>query len=67
MTTKNDALIKSLKFEREGYLRRGLMNRVAAVDEVLAGLGVRELASVEPPAERAVAPKGKKRKQNEVK
>jgi len=67
MDTKTKALIESLKTEREGYVRRGLAQRVAAVDEVLAQLGVRELASVEPPAERAIVPKGKRRKKNEVK
>jgi len=59
---KQQQLIESLKQEREGYARRGLHHRVALVDEVLASLGVRELASLEPVVEVATAPKGKKRK-----
>jgi hypothetical protein len=54
-----------LKQERLGYLRRGLHNRVAAIDEVLAGLGVRELATVEPEVETATVTKGKRRKKTE--
>jgi hypothetical protein len=55
-------MIDSLLRERASYVRRGLVQRVAAVDEVLASLGVREVAAVEPPAEHATAPKAKKRK-----
>lgn len=35
--------IPSLLREREGYVRRGLPDRVAAVDAVLASLGYHEL------------------------
>jgi hypothetical protein len=59
---KHQHLIDSLKNERAGYLARGLHDRVSAVDEVLASLGVREFASVEPEVEVAVITKGKKRK-----
>jgi len=59
---KQAQLIASLKYERAGYLRRGLHERVAFCDEVLAQFGVRELASVEPHTEVAVTTKGKKRK-----
>lgn len=55
-------MIDSLVKERASYVRRGLLQRVAAVDEVLASLGVREVASVEPVVEQAIAPKAKKRK-----
>lgn len=59
---KQAQLIASLKHERAGYVRRGLHERVAFVDEVLAEFGVRELASVEPHTEVAATTKGKKRK-----
>lgn len=62
---KKAALIESLKAERAGYLRRGLVQRVAALDEVLASLGVRELAAVEPEIEIATVAKGKRRKKTE--
>ena len=55
-------IIASLQNERQGYLRRGLHERVALVDEVLASYGVREFASVEPRTEVAATTKGKKRK-----
>jgi len=62
---KKAQLIASLKHERQGYVNRGLHERAALVDEVLAQFGVRELASVEPAVETAVAAKGKKRKKSE--
>ncbi len=62
---KRVTLIESLKHERLGYVRRGLHNRVAAIDEVLAGLGVRELAAIEPEIETATVTKGKRRKKTE--
>ena len=53
--------IDALLFEREGYLRRGLKDRVKAVDAALRELGFDhkymtdevETAAVEPVAERA--------------
>lgn len=63
--TDKAKLIQALREEREGYLRRGLAQRVAAVDEILASLGVRELASVEPEVEIASIMKGKRRKKTE--
>lgn len=62
--------IASLLIEREGYVRRGLKDRVKQVDDVLASLGhtvrtsspQKESASVEPESERAVAPRASKRK-----
>jgi hypothetical protein len=62
---KRAALIHTLKQERAGYLARGLHNRVAAVDELLATMGERELAAVEPEVEKATATKGKRRKKIE--
>ncbi len=62
---KKAALIQSLKAERAGYARRGLAQRVAALDEVLASLGVRELAAIEPEVETASIAKGKRRKKTE--
>jgi hypothetical protein len=58
-------IIASLQNERQGYLNRGLHERVALVDEVLASYGVRELATVQPDVEVATATKGKKRKSRE--
>lgn len=50
-----DAVIAALLAEREGYVRRGLADRVAAVDEQLA------LAGHEPPASDAeAAPRGRR-------
>lgn len=56
--------IRSLLVEREGYVRRGKLDRVASVDEALALLGYKpiETASVEPEAERAVTARAVKRK-----
>jgi Trp operon repressor len=62
---KKASLIQSLLAERAGYVSRGLHARVAAVDEVLASLGQRELASVEPEVEVATVTKGKRRKKTE--
>jgi hypothetical protein len=65
-------LIAALLIEREGYARRALKDRVKQVDESLAELGYvhkyaekyseKELASIEPEAERAVTPRATKRK-----
>jgi len=62
--------IESLLIEREGYVRRGLKERVKQVDEVLASLGhktkdvstVKEVATVEVETERAASPRVSKRK-----
>jgi hypothetical protein len=64
--------IESLLFERAGYVQRGLKDRVKQVDEALAERNYvhkyaekyseKELASVEPEAERAVTPRVTKRK-----
>lgn len=62
---KRAALIATLKQERAGYVARGLHERVAAIDEVLASMGERELAAIEPVTERATATKGKRRKKTE--
>lgn len=59
--------IEALLVERLGYERRGLTDRVAAVDERLKQLGYKtdsvavETAAVEPSAERSVKRKSKKR------
>lgn len=58
-------LIQALREEREGYVRRGLIHRVGAVDEILASLGVLELAAIEPTLETTSVAKGKKRKKSE--
>ena len=65
-------LIAALLIEREGYARRALKDRVKQVDESLAELGyvqkyaekysVKESATIEPEAERAVTPRVTKRK-----
>jgi hypothetical protein len=60
--SQKQMMIDSLMRERESYVRRGLLQRVAAVDAVLASMGVREVAASEPVAEHAVSPKAKKRK-----
>lgn len=60
-----EKLIQALRAEREGYLRRGLAQRVAAIDEILAAMGVRELAAIEPEVETASIVKGKRRKKTE--
>jgi hypothetical protein len=62
--------IEALLVEREGYIRRGLKDRVKAVDAALRELDFDhkymtdeiETASVEPVAERAVVKAAKKRK-----
>ena len=58
--------IESLLFERAGYVQRGLKDRVKQVDDALASLGhrvaVKESATIEPEAERAVTPRVTKRK-----
>lgn len=57
--------IEALLSEREGYVRRGLKDRVAQVDVVLASLGyvtAIRTATIEPEAERAVVPRASKRK-----
>lgn len=60
--------IEALLIEREGYVRRGLKDRVKQVDDVLSALGYKqsapkqENATVEPEAERAVVPRASKRK-----
>jgi hypothetical protein len=60
--------IDALLFEREGYVRRGLKDRVKACDDALAQLGYKskvaevETAAVEPVAERATRKAAPKRK-----
>ena len=62
--------IDALLFEREGYLRRGLKDRVKAVEAALRELGFDhkymtdevETAAVEPVAERATRKAASKRK-----
>jgi hypothetical protein len=60
--------IEALLIEREGYVRRGLKDRVSAVDSVLNALGYKskapevETASVEPATERTVRKAASKRK-----
>jgi hypothetical protein len=58
-----NSLVDALIIEREGYLRRGLMDRVKQVDEQLAALGHKkiETATAEPTTERAIKPTAKKR------
>jgi len=55
--------IDALLTEREGYVRRGLKDRVKAVDEQLALLGhkIVETATAEPSQERATKAPAKKR------
>lgn len=55
--------IESLLIEREGYVRRGLKDRVTQVDDALAALGYKstETATAEPRAERAAKPAPRKR------
>lgn len=50
------AKIEGLLVEREGYVRRGLKDRVAAVDAELAALGYRK-TKAEPQVETAAAPR----------
>jgi hypothetical protein len=60
--------IEALLVEREGYVRRGLKDRVKACDDALVALGHKgkveevETASVEPVAERATRKAASKRK-----
>ena len=60
--------IESLLVEREGYVRRGLKDRVKACDAVLDALGYKskaievETAAIEPVAERATRKAAPKRK-----
>ena len=55
--------VESLLMEREGYLRRGLKDRIAQVDAQLALFGVAvESASVAPSTETASRSKPKPRK-----
>jgi len=58
--------IASLLVERAGYVQRGLKDRVKQVDDALASLdhrvAVKESATIEPEAERAVTPRVTKRK-----
>jgi hypothetical protein len=62
-------MIDTLLAERAGYERRGLKDRVKAVDALLRELGFDnkympevEVASVEPEVEKAVSKRGKKKK-----
>lgn len=62
-------MIDALLAERAGYERRGLKDRVKAVDVALRDLGFDhkympevEVASVEPVVETAVLKRGKKKK-----
>lgn len=60
-------LIDALLVERTGYANRGLIERVAQIDAALRELGyshehTTEAATVTPPAERAVAPRARKRR-----
>jgi hypothetical protein len=57
-------MIESLLVEREGYVRRGLKDRVAQIDEILKrdfNVAV-ETATAEPETERAAKPRTAKRK-----
>jgi len=66
MTSK---YIESLLVERAGYERRGLVDRVKAVDAALREVGFEhkyladtvETATVEPPTERAMQKRAQKR------
>lgn len=54
----NKDLVRALLEERQGYVKRGLPDRVKAVDDSLARLGyVVESATIEPATERAVKKK----------
>lgn len=57
-------MIEALLIEREGYVRRGKYERVAAVDQALSDLGhdVRETATVEPTETAVVKKAVRKRK-----
>jgi hypothetical protein len=64
----NKHLIASLRAEREAYLVRGLMDRVAEVDRVLASFGeksdatVVETAAMDVAVEQTKVVRGRKRK-----
>ena len=64
----NKHLIASLRAEREAYLVRGLMDRVAEVDRVLASFGeksdatVVETAAIDVAVEQTQVVRGRKRK-----
>jgi hypothetical protein len=65
-----DKMIRALLVERDGYRRRGLTERVEAVDEALRGYGYEvfdlpETATAEPVAETAAKPRGRRRKRKE--
>ncbi len=51
-----DSKIQGLLIEREGYARRNLKDRIAAVDAELAALGYRK-TKAEPQVETADAPR----------
>jgi hypothetical protein len=59
----NDAYIAALLRERDGYVARGLGDRVSAVEAELVRAGVElvEWATAEPEAERAVIPKARRK------
>lgn len=63
-----DKQIQSLLIEREGYRRRGLIERVEAVDEALAALGYRaidiEVTTAEPSTEKAKRKSPRRRKKD---
>lgn len=58
----NISLIEALLQEKKGLAARGLKERIKAVDEQLASLGYKEVASIEPEVEVATAPKPRRRK-----
>jgi hypothetical protein len=63
MNNNNEVYIKSLQYERRGYEARGLKDKVAYIDSILASLGVepvkpKEAATLEPSVERAVSSRG---------
>lgn len=65
-----NATIRALLVEREGYRRRGLTERIEAVDEALRGLGYEvfdlpETATADPVQETAAKPRGRRRKRKE--
>jgi hypothetical protein len=59
-------LIDALLAEREGYVRRGKMDRVAQIDALLKKVDVVadevDTATVQPADERAIMPRPRKRK-----
>jgi hypothetical protein len=60
----NDKLIAALLQERAGYVARNLTERIEAIDEALrhAGYEVVETATTEPKTERAIKPRGRKKR-----